>query len=131
MCIRDSPKALGIVGQATALAPTPAETFKGKLAMAQLCLNAGQYSLARSQLEGLTTQIAKHDLTVWNPYICIEVYAGLYASIRGMNDALRPKGDDIVDEDFEAIPPEELAAEREAFEVLCRLDPAVALKLGG
>jgi type VI secretion system protein VasJ len=131
------PKALGIVASAAAGAPTPLDRFRGKLAMAQLCLNAGRYAVARSQLEGLTAQITRHDLTAWDPTLCAEVYAGLYASIKGMNDALRPKATDQAaaaaygGAPVVAVPPAEEAAELGAFRELCRLDPAVALKLGG
>jgi type VI secretion system protein VasJ len=127
------PKALSLVAGAAAGAPTPVERFRGRLAMAQLCLNAGRYAVARSQLEGLTAQISRHDLTAWDPSLCADVYAALYASIKGMNDALRPKATDqsAYAAPVAAVPPEEEAAELAAFRELCRLDPAVALKLGG
>ncbi len=129
-------KALGVVAGAAAGAPTPAEKFRGKLAMAQLCLGAGQYAIARGQLEGLTTQIDSHQLTGWDPNLCGDVYAALFAAIKGMNDDLRPKGNEMVaaamvGDDEPAVPPEEEAAELAAFQQLCRLDPAVALKLSG
>lgn len=128
-------KALGVVAEAAAGAPTPVERFRGQLAMAQLCLGAGRYAIARSQLEGLTKQIDSHNLSAWDPALSAGVYAALYSSIKGMNDALRPKGDDAaaaaIDNDSPAVPPAEEAAERAAFQALCRLDPAVALKLSG
>ena len=52
-----------------------------------------------------------------------------------MNDALRPKGDEALvaamNPDAPTVPPEEEAAELAAFRELCRLDPAIALKLSG
>ena len=126
-------KALGVVAGAAAGAPTPAERFRGQLAMAQLCLGAGRYSIARSQLEGLTSMIAEHHLTSWDPALCAEVYAGLYASIKGMNDAIRPPegAAAMLPPDAPQVSPEEEAAELAAFRELCRLDPAIALKLSG
>ncbi len=128
-------KALGVIAGAAAGAPTPAERFRGQLAMAQLCLGAGKYAIARSQLEGLTRQIEEHQLTSWDPTLCGEVYAALFSSIKGMNDALRPKGEEgaaaALADDGPLVPREEEAAERAAFQALCRLAPAVALKLAG
>lgn len=127
-------KALSAVAAATASAGTPVDRFRGQLASAQLCLGAGQHAIARSQLEGLTLQIDAHQLTSWDPAICAEVYGGLYNAIKSLNDAKRPKGPPqqvapgtvVV-----TVSPEDEAAEQAAFEMLCRLDPAQALKLGG
>ncbi|MEQ9322825.1 MAG: type VI secretion system domain-containing protein, partial [Polyangiaceae bacterium] len=127
-------KALAAVASATASAGTPVDRFRGQLASAQLCLGAGQHAIARSQLEGLTLQIEAHQLTSWDPAICAEVYGGLYSSIKSLNEAKRPKGPPQQVPPGPVVPtvsPEDEAAERAAFEMLCRLDPALALKLGG
>jgi hypothetical protein len=127
-------KALALVGAATSTAPTPADRFRGKLALAQLCLGAGQNAIARSQLEGLTRDIEKHDLAAWDPSICSEVYAALYGAIKAMNDAMRPTGQAammMAGGEAEGPSPADLAAEQVAFEQLCRLDPATALKIAG
>jgi type VI secretion system protein VasJ len=126
-------KALDAVASASASAITPAQRFKGKLASAQLCLGGGQAEIARSQLEGLTAEIDAHQLTEWDPKLCAEVYAGLYASLKSINDAKKPKTPQAQAAAAQGkgptVPPEDLAAERRAFEMLCRLDPAEALKL--
>ena len=126
-------KALGVISGAAAGAPTPAMKFQAQLAMAQMCLGGGHYSVARSQLEGLTAQIDRHDLTVWDPRICINAYAALYAAIKGMNDAKRKKKPATPARPGDAPPVslDEEAAELAAFQQLCRLDPAAALKLSG
>jgi type VI secretion system protein VasJ len=129
-------KALDAVAAASASATTPVDRFRGQLVSAQLCLGGGQAAIARSQLEGLTTQIEEHHLTSWDPALCAEVYGGLYSAIKSLNDARRPKNPQQVAAAQQvnappAVPPEDEAAERAAFEMLCRLDPAQALKLGG
>ena len=73
-------KAVDLIREAAEAAPTPADRFRGKLAVAQLCLGAGQHAIARSQLEGLTQMITDHDLASWDPRVCAEVYAALYTA---------------------------------------------------
>jgi type VI secretion system protein VasJ len=122
-------KALAVVAGAAQGAPTPVERFRGQLAMAQLCLGAGHYAIARSQLEGLTGQIQQHVLTTWDPALCADVYAALFTSIKSMNDTLRPKNDAPMHPDAPTVSPADEAAEQAAFRELCRLDPSIALKL--
>jgi type VI secretion system protein VasJ len=111
------PKACEVLARAACGAPSPAERFRGRLAVAELCLQAGQFAIARGQLEGLTEDIKRHDLAGWDPELCAQVYAGLYAAHKGANTG-------------QVVAPEAKAAERAAFEALCQLDPAAALKLG-
>ncbi len=128
-------KALEVVAAAAAGAPTPSERFRGKLALAQLCLSGGQHEIAKSALAGLTGEIDKHDLTTWDPGLCSDFYACLYAATKGVNDNKRPKGQLPPPVPGQPPPPgpsdEDLAAEAFAFERLCQLDPAAALKLAG
>ena len=112
----DLAKAIQVVSSAGDAAPTPVDRFRGKLAIAQLCLGAGQPAIARGQLEGLTEIIRKHELQKWDPRLCAEVYAALYSTLRGLNTG-------------SISLPEDKAAENAAFEQLCQLDPATALKL--
>lgn len=109
-------KALTIIMSASDAAPTPAERFRGRLAIAQLCLGAGQSEIARSQLDGLTEVIRRHELAVWDPKLAADVYASLYSAYRGLN--VGPN-----------VTPEAKAAEEATFEKLCQLDAAMALKL--
>jgi type VI secretion system protein VasJ len=111
------PEAVAGLGKAAASAPTPADRFRGRLALAQLCLQSGQFGVARAQLLGLCTDIDRHELTSWQPGLCAEVYAALFGAYKGANT-----GPDV--------PAEQLVAQARAFEQLCRLDPAMALKLG-
>lgn len=126
-------KAIDLVTEAASAAPTPSDRFRGRLAVAQLCLQAGKFAIARGQLEGLVSIIEQHNLTTWDPAVCGEVYSGLYASHKAMNDALKPKaGVPVVPGAPPVGPsPEALAEQRRVFEQLCQLDPAEALKLGG
>jgi type VI secretion system protein VasJ len=112
----DLAKAIAVIGAAGESAPTPADRFRGKLAIAQLCLGAGQPEIARGQLEGLTEVIKRHDLTKWDPKLCADVYGALYSAHRGINSG-------------PVVSPEAKAAEMVAFEQLCQLDAGTALKL--
>ncbi|RLB65087.1 MAG: hypothetical protein DRI90_02915 [Deltaproteobacteria bacterium] len=130
-------KAIDVIGDAAAAAPTPSERFRGQLAIAQLCLGAGQFSIARGQLEGLTDRIDHHRLTAWDPDLSAQVYAALYPAIKGANEAKASAGgqDGMPvlpgQPGIPAVTAEDLAAEETAFERLCQLDPAMALKLRG
>ncbi|HZO12586.1 MAG TPA: type VI secretion system protein TssA [Polyangiaceae bacterium] len=127
-------KAVALVSNAAKAAPTPADRFRGKLAAAQLCLGAGQLAVARGQLEALTADIERHQLMAWDPALCAELYSALFTAIRGMNaerPAIGPGGQPLPPGAPKPIPPDELAAERAAFEKLCQLDPGEALKLAG
>ena len=111
------PEAIALVSKAAAAAPTPADRFRGRLALAQLCLQSGQFAVAKAQLLGLCDEIDCHQLGSWQPGLCAEVYGALYAAYKGVNTGAE-------------VPAEELAKQQKAFEQLCRLDPAAALKLG-
>ncbi len=113
-------EAITVISKAAAAAPSPADRFRGQLALAQLCLQSGKFDVARAQLDGLTEVIRRHDLTAWQPELCAEVFAGLYAAHSALNEG---EGEDV--------PADRLAAQQAAFEQLCQLDPAAALKLGG
>jgi type VI secretion system protein VasJ len=110
--------AVALVTRAADSAPTPVDRFRGQLAVAQLCLQAGQFAVARAQLLGLADDVERRGLRAWQPRLCAELYATLYAAFRG----LYPKDEDL--------PPEERVRQSHAFEQLCQLDPAAALKLG-
>ncbi len=111
-------EALVGLGAACEAAPSPAERFRGKLATAQLCLGAGQFDIAKGQLEGLVAQIKSHDLTRWEPRLAAEVYGALYAAQRGATSGYEQT-------------PEAASALAATFAELCQLDAALALKLRG
>lgn len=111
------PDAVALVVKASAAAQTPVERLRGKLAVAQLCLQGEQFLVARAQLEGLDKMVERHRLWEWEPVLCAQFYEALYLAHRGMNVAL---GMDV--------PPELRAKETLAFERLCQLDPGAALK---
>jgi type VI secretion system protein VasJ len=110
-------EAVALVAKAADGAPTPVDRFRGQLAVAQLCLQAGQFAVVRAQLLGLGEDVERRGLRAWQPRLCAELYATLYAAFRG----LYPNA--------EEIPPEERARQNHTFEQLCQLDPAQALKL--
>ena len=110
------PEAVSVVAKAVASAPTPLDKFKGKLALAKLCLEAQQFGIARAQLEGLERLVELHRLIEWEPALCADLYGSLFLAHRGANENV-------------GVSPEVQARENAAFERLCQLDPASALKL--
>ncbi|APR81423.1 Hypothetical protein A7982_06772 [Minicystis rosea] len=117
------PDAIQLVMKAAAAAQTPADRFRGKLAVAQLCNQGEQFMVARAALEGLDRHVEQHRLWEWEPEMCVQFYAALYQAHRGINSA------------YGAEPPTQEARAKEmvAFERLCQLDPSAALKftMGG
>ena len=116
-----SPTPSQLLLKATGDARTPADRFRGKLAVAQVCLQAEQTLIARAALEGLDRLVEQHRLWEWEPVLCSQFYQALYAAHRGMNTAMGE------------APPELRAREMAVFERLCQLDASAALKftLGG
>lgn len=96
-------------------APTPADRFKGRLAMARLCIQAEQWPIARAQLEALEKQATRHDLAEWDPALAAELYSTLFTVLRTLNAA---EGS-----------PESLARQAQIFERFCQLDPGAAVRL--
>ncbi len=89
-------------------------SFRIELEAAQLALGAQKPNLARPILEGLVRLIDARSLDTWDPEMCVSVYAALLTALR----AIKPP---IVD-----------AGPRESFiiEKICRLDPALAVRMG-
>jgi type VI secretion system protein VasJ len=110
------PEAIDIISKAANMAPSGADRFRGRLAVAKMCLQAEQFAVARAQLEGLAALVEHHRLADWEPDLCAEVYSALYAAHRGQN-----RGDEVA--------PEARMREAAAFERLCQLDAGAAIKL--
>ena len=53
-------EAIDVVSNAAAAAPSGADRFRGRLAVARLCLQSGQFAIARAQLEGLVWLTEQH-----------------------------------------------------------------------
>ena len=111
------PDAVKLLMKAAAAATSPADRFRGKLAIAQICIQGEQMLIARSALEGLDRLVEQHRLWEWEPDLCGEFYSALYAAHRGMNAAMGME-----------LTPEARARETAVFERLCQLDAAAALK---
>ena len=109
-------EAIELVTKAVASAPSPADRFRGRLALAKLCLSAEQFAIARAQLEGLDRLVELHHLDEWEPSLCADLYAALYAAHRGFNRG-------------EEVSAEARAKESAAFQRLCQLDAGAALRL--
>jgi type VI secretion system protein VasJ len=116
------PDAVKLLMKAALAADKPADRFRSKLAIAQICIQAEQVLIARSALEGLDRLVEQHRLWEWEPALCSDFYSALYAAHRGMNAALGME-----------VPVEARARETAVFERLCQVDAAAALKftLGG
>ncbi len=107
---------LAMIHKALGNVTKPVDRFRGRLELAKLCLQGGQMSIARAQLEGLDKLAEHHRLSEWEPVLCIDLYAAVFTAHRAMNQAEEPT-------------PEARAKETAAFERLCQLDAAAALKL--
>ena len=107
------------LGVASALANRGADArtrFRAQLAVARMALEGSRPELARPMLESLLEDIQRHGLEAWEPALCAAVYASLVTAIRASG---RGKSG-----------PSELAGKEQfAFDKLCRLDPASAIKL--
>lgn len=81
--------------------------------VAQMALQGGKPDVARALLEGLLEVASEHVLQRWEPQLCAQLYSHLLMARR-------------------AAPAEDVqVSDRELFDVLCRLDPAAALKVAG
>ncbi|MBN2194441.1 MAG: type VI secretion system protein TssA [Polyangiaceae bacterium] len=80
--------------------------FRSRLTVAKLALQGSKPEVARPLFRALQAECERYQLDDWEPNLAAEVYAGLLAS---------------------AAPKEDTGL---AFERLCRLDPAAALKGG-
>ncbi len=111
-------RAVGVVARAARSATSSSERFRARLELAKICLRAGQFALAKAQLDGLDRLVDKHRLAEWEPELCAELFAALYEAHRAVN---APMGD--------MASPDARAKETAAFERLCELDPTAALRL--
>jgi hypothetical protein len=106
----------GRVSEAVALAiglanraGDPRGRFRGFLVAGQTAMDAGKAAVARPLLEGLLEHVERHQLEVWEPALCVTLYASLVACLRALGTSD--------------------SKEQELFDKLCRLDPAAAMGL--
>lgn len=87
--------------------------FRSRLLVAQMALQGAKPEVARAMLEGLLDVATEHALHRWEPKLCAQLYALLLAARK-------------------AAPTERTGVpDQDLFDVLCRLDPAAALKVLG
>jgi type VI secretion system protein VasJ len=82
--------------------------FRGYLVAGKTAMDAGKAQVARPLLEGLLEHVERHQLEVWEPGLCVILYASLVRCLRVIGGSSR---------------------EQELFDKLCRLDPAAAMGL--
>jgi type VI secretion system protein VasJ len=112
------PEAIAVLAKASAGAPSLAQRFRGKLAMAELCIQAEQFAIARAQLEGLERVAEQYRLAEWDPELCAALYSALYVAQRSANRLLGHE-----------VTPEAVQREIAIFDRLCQFDAAAAVKL--
>ncbi len=105
---------VGLMVQLARRSPDARTAFRLELDAAKLALEAQKPGVSRPILEGLLRQIDVRSLETWDPELCVSVYAALLSSLRATN------------------PPFVDAEHREAviIEKICRLDPALAVRMG-
>lgn len=89
------------------------DRFRGMLRAGRLALDAASPEVARAIFQGCLADIDRHQLEVWDPSICSEVYTNLIAVLRNL-----PR-----------MSLEQAALEASLFERLCRIDPRAAVHL--
>jgi type VI secretion system protein VasJ len=105
---------VGLMVQLARRSPDARTSFRLELDAAKLALEAQKPGVARPILEGLLRQIDSRYLETWDPELCVSVYAALLSSLRATNPP-------IVDAD---------TREAVIIEKICRLDPALAVRMG-
>jgi type VI secretion system protein VasJ len=110
-------EALAVLQSAAGQAPSRADRFRAELAMAKLTLGSDRFEVARSHLSALEQHVLGHRLQEWDPRLAAEFYQALYEAARGENALV------------EEPSPEAHKREQNAFEWLCLLDPAAAVRL--
>ena len=106
--------ALGRLSQAMETSGSRRLRFRAQLALAGFCVDMNKLSLAGSLLEGLEHVIEQYRLEEWEPELAARALGDLYACLL----KAKPKPT-----------PEDAKRSAEVFARLCRLDPALALKL--
>lgn len=96
--------AIGIANRAG----DPRGRFRGYLVAGKTAMDAGKAQVARPLLEGLLEHVERHQLEVWEPALCVTLYASLVRCLRVIGGSSK---------------------EQELFDKLCRLDPAAAMGL--
>lgn len=90
------------------------DRFRAQLALASFCVDMNKHSLAASVLDGLEQVVDQYKLDEWEPELAARAFGDLYSCLLQM----KPKPT-----------PEQLQRSTVVFARLCRLDPALALKL--
>lgn len=93
--------------------------FLWRLGLARLCLDAGKVALAAPQLEELEKEIQQHELEVWEPRLCLEVYTALLTARRTLL------------KDTRRATPELAQKTSQLYDRLCRLNVMAAMSLDG
>ncbi|MFO0554570.1 MAG: type VI secretion system protein TssA [Polyangiaceae bacterium] len=111
-----APQAIGLLSRAAATVTSPAQKFKARLEIAKVALRGQFLDIARAQLEALERLAEAHRLSDWDPDICAEMYANLYRA-RRFQMGMAPDDQELT------------RKSAEAFQRLCELDAAQALKV--
>jgi type VI secretion system protein VasJ len=90
--------------------------FEKLLLAARMAVEGKKPALARPLLEDLLQRIDDHQLETWQPELCVAVYTTVLEALRASKPAAADK------------PPRE--TEAGILEKICRLDPALAVRLG-
>jgi type VI secretion system protein VasJ len=92
------------------------EKFEKLLLAARMAVEGKKPTLARPLLEELLQRIDQHQLETWQPELCVAVYTTVLEALR----ASKPAAADKPQRETEAG----------VLEKICRLDPALAVRLG-
>lgn len=93
-------------------------TFRRRFYVAQLCLNGGRPTVARSLLDELDAAIERHALETWNPSLALKVWTARCHCYDTLAQEASPENEESL-----------FAEANAAFENVCRLDATKALEL--
>ncbi len=113
------PQAIRMMQEGIASTGEQRGQFLWRLGLAKLCLDSGKPTLATPHLEELESLIQRHDLEMWEPKLCLEVYTALLTARRTLL------------KDQRRATPELLQKTNDLQDRLCRLDAAAALSMVG
>ncbi len=113
----DLKKALELLSSLSCNTAAHEESFRYKLAMARLCMEADRYAMAEPILASLAEDSERFHLEEWQPSLAAEAIYQFYMCEKGLIKKQNPT-------------PEQRERIKKLYDRLCRLDPVAALGIG-
>lgn len=111
-----SDEAVALLAELMQTARGQRERYRAQIGLAGILIDLKKWTLARSLLEDVEQAIVEHELERWEPQLAADATRDLYSCLINANPKAKPT-------------PDELQRRADVFARLCRLAPAVAMKL--